>query len=307
MAYFVLWAMPAALQCVRSFRPDVIHVHFAVPTGAAAWVLSLLTRVPYVITAHLGDVPGGVPEQTDRLFRWIKPLTNPIWNKAAALTAVSSFVSDLAKRAYGRKPVVIPNGLRIDGRVDDGALPDVAAPPSLLFVGRMSVQKNPLLALEALALLKDLEWEAIIVGDGPLRKDAGECAIRCGIAGRVRFMGWLSAEELAAERRKCSILLMPSLAEGLPMAAVEALLDGLAIVGTEIPGLIDVVEPESNGILCTPEPHSFASGIRRLLENRSLLQSFREASRRMAQRFDLEKIVDRYEEVLQQAALKKNR
>ena len=56
-----------ALRHIRQWKPDVVHAHFAVPTGALAWAVSGLTGVPYVLTAHLGDVPGGVPDQTDTL------------------------------------------------------------------------------------------------------------------------------------------------------------------------------------------------------------------------------------------------
>ena len=67
-------------------------------------------RTPYVLTAHLGDVPGGVPEQTDHLYRIVKPFTVPIWRSAAAVTAVAPHVAELAEQAYGIKPRVILNG-----------------------------------------------------------------------------------------------------------------------------------------------------------------------------------------------------
>ena len=95
---------PAAISEIRRQKPDVIHAHFAVPTGAVAWAAHRVTGIPYVLTAHLGDVPGGVPEQTGALFRWIQPLTVPIWKDAAATTAVSSFVAGLGKKAYGLSP-----------------------------------------------------------------------------------------------------------------------------------------------------------------------------------------------------------
>jgi glycosyltransferase involved in cell wall biosynthesis len=107
MALWVTAAIPAAITEVRRWKPDVIHAHFAVPTGAVAWMASKATGVPYVLTAHLGDVPGGVPEQTANLFRWIHPLTVPIWSGAVATTAVSSFVAGLAEKAYGLKPQII--------------------------------------------------------------------------------------------------------------------------------------------------------------------------------------------------------
>jgi hypothetical protein len=98
----------------RRFKPDVVHAHFAVPTGVAAWTICRTLHIPYVLTAHLGDVPGGVPEQTDQLFRWIYPFTKPIWRDASDTTAVSSFVAGLASEAYGRQPRVILNGIDLE-------------------------------------------------------------------------------------------------------------------------------------------------------------------------------------------------
>ena len=81
------------------------------PTGPLALATKLLTGVPYVLTAHLGDVPGGVPEQTDHLFRLVGPLVKPVWRAARQVTAVSRFTAELAARAYGVEPTVIPNGV----------------------------------------------------------------------------------------------------------------------------------------------------------------------------------------------------
>ena len=236
MALWVLAAIPAAIAEALRWKPDVIHAHFAVPTGAVAWVASKLTGIPYVLTAHLGDVPGGVPEQTGDLFRWIQPLTVPIWKAAAGTTAVSSFVAGLAEKAYGISPKIILNGMELPA---PPAL-DPHEPTRLLMVGRMSVQKNPLLTVQALGLLKDLSWHCTMIGDGPLLYEVKLEAARLGLENRIDFQGWASAEEVSAAMGESDVLLIPSLSEGLPMVAVEALAHGLAIVGSRIGGLADV-------------------------------------------------------------------
>ena len=114
----------------------------------------VLSRLPrtysqasrYVLTAHLGDVPGGVPEQTDHLFRLLGPFVTPVWRRARCVTAVSRFVAGLARKAYGLTPIVIPNGVRPIAR------PQLRAhsPRRIVMAGRLSIQKNPLLAIKAL-------------------------------------------------------------------------------------------------------------------------------------------------------------
>ena len=302
MALWVATAIPAALIEIGLWKPDVIHAHFAVPTGAVAWVVHQLTGVPYVLTAHLGDVPGGVPEQTGDLFRWVQPLTVPIWKSATAVTAVSSFVAELARKAYGLTPKIILNGI---------ALPpppvlETRQPTRLLMVGRMSVQKNPLLAIRALGLLKEIPWHLTILGDGPLLAEARAESERLGLADRIDFSGWASSEEVSRVMQESEILLMPSLSEGLPMVAIEALTHGLAIVGTRIGGLADVAQ--EGGEIANARLFDLAEGeegmaasLKPYLTDPASLLAARKASLALASRFDLGHSLDAYEAVLKES------
>lgn len=300
MLLWVISALPIALRETRNWRPDVIHSHFAVPTGAVAWIVHLLTKVPYVLTAHLGDVPGGVPEQTGRLFKIVKPLTVPIWKTAAKVTAVSSFVAGLAKEAYGITSYIILNGTKL--RLDIVEKKSIV--PQLLIVGRLSVQKNPLLAVQSLALLRNLPWNLQIIGDGPLRSSLQEEIHHYGLEKHISLLGWASTEEVHAAMEASDILLMPSLSEGLPMVAVESLVNGLAIVGSRIGGLQDVVEEGKNGCLfdLSGGAEAMAKALRPLLEDHELLRATQAASGAKAATFEWGHSIDRYEEVLKEAA-----
>jgi glycosyltransferase involved in cell wall biosynthesis len=291
MALYLLTSFLPSLRQVRQWKPQVIHAHFAVPTGALAYKVSLLTGTPYVLTAHLGDVPGGVPEQTAGLFRMVQPFTRPIWKRAAAITAVSTFVAELAERAYGRRPEVILNGVPLGPRPEI----KVHSPPRIIMVGRLSVQKNPLLALRALALVQDLPWEFQVIGDGPLRQEMEDTTRQLGLMDRVAFRGWLDSSKVASEMSNSDVLLLTSLSEGLPMAAIEALDRGLAVISSRIGGVTDVVEENRNGTLCDLTPEAFAGALRNLLDQPAGLQKMREASSEMAQRFDLAPSIDAYE------------
>jgi len=58
MARYIFAGVRPALKQIREWQPDVIHTHFAVPTGALAYSLHRLTNLPYVLTVNFGDVPG---------------------------------------------------------------------------------------------------------------------------------------------------------------------------------------------------------------------------------------------------------
>ncbi len=300
MALYLLTSFLPTLRHIRTWKPQVIHAHFAVPTGALAYQASLFTGVPYVLTAHLGDVPGGVPEQTAGLFRLALPFTRPIWKRAAAITAVSSFVADLAEQTYRRRPQVILNGIAL------GPRPEISihTPPRLLMVGRLSVQKNPLLAIRALAQVRDLPWEFHVIGDGPLRAEMEGEARTLGIASRVRFLGWLDTASVGTAMSNADVLMLTSHSEGLPMAAIEALDRGLAIISSRIEGVGDIVDDGINGVLCEFTAESFSVALRGILTDTARLRSWREASSRLASRFDLGRSVDDYESALRQTAIR---
>jgi glycosyltransferase involved in cell wall biosynthesis len=298
MALYAATGLWPALREARSWRPDVVHAHFAIPTGLLAAAASILTGLPYVLTAHLGDVPGGVPEQTSHWFRLLGPLPSLIWRRASRVTTVSHFVAGLARSAYGIDPTVIFNGVN---PIAPREL-QLQRPPRIVMAGRLSVQKNPLLGIKSLACLKNLDWSLDVIGDGPLAAEMRAQARAEGIEGRVVAHGWVSGERVARVMAQADILLMPSLHEGLPVAAVEALQQGLAIVGGRIGGMQDVVEDGRNGFLCDFSPDAFAQKLRLLLTDKALLARTRRASVEKARDFDLEKSVTAYEKVLSSAS-----
>lgn len=302
MLSFDLAGLWAGLALIRRFRPDIIHTHFAVPAGALAYALSLLTGLPYVLTAHLGDVPGGVPEKTARWFRWLKPFTKPIWKRAKQVVAVSEFTRQLALAHYPVDIRVIPNGADFTHLVTERI--EVNRIPRIVFAGRFVSQKNPLAIVRVLSALNDLDWTCSMLGDGPMFEEVKAEIEKQGMSERFHLTGWVTPADVLKEFSQSDILFMPSLSEGLPVVGVDALVKGLAIVASNIGGFLDLVEPEENGYLIEIQDEAgFSSALRDLLSNRERLAQFRCASLEKAKNFDIEKITDQYEEIMQ-AALK---
>jgi glycosyltransferase involved in cell wall biosynthesis len=298
MGQYVATSFWPTLRHCWQWRPDVVHAHFAMPTGVLAWMVRRIARVPYVLTAHLGDVPGGVPEQTDRLFKRIGPLARMIWHEAAGATAVSGFVQELAQQAYGRSVERIVNGIELAGRPAEETL-HVGAPPQLLFVGRFNAQKNAPFLIDALAAMADQPWHLTMIGDGP---DAPAVRARIkarALEQRVSMLGWRDAAEVHAAMQRSDVLCLPSSSEGMPVAAIEALKYGLAIAASDIPGVRDVVTHGVNGITApVGDIAAYAVALTGLLRTREGLLEQRRASWRRAGDFELAEIVKAYERVL---------
>jgi glycosyltransferase involved in cell wall biosynthesis len=301
MGLWVFTNFLPTLRHLRTWRPDVIHAHLAVPTGAVACAASYLSRVPYVITAHLGDVPDAVPEQTDRFFRLLNPFIRPIWKRAAAISAVSEFVRQLAERAYGCPVTKIFNAL--DLRVSTNEPLQVGQPMRLLSVGRFNPQKNFVFLVETLAKLTDLEWQLTIIGDGAEMPGVRAAVARHHLQNRVALPGWQASAEVEATLADADLFLMPSSVEGLSVAALEALKHGLAVIGSDIGGLWDVIDDGVNGWRFPPgDGPAFAAKLRALLIDPPTVLRMKAASREKARAFDRETITTQYEQLLLDAA-----
>lgn len=297
MLAYVLAGLWAGLRLIRLHRPDMIHTHFAVPSGALAWMLSLLTGIPYILTVHLGDVPGGVPEKTGKWFRWLKPFTNPIWKRAKRVIAVSEHTRQLALQQYSVDVEVIPNGA--DVTHFELSKIEVNTPVRLVFAGRFVPQKNPLAIVQILSQLKDLNWNCSMLGDGPLFEDVKREIENAAMAERFELCGWVTPDEVLTHFSKSDILFMPSHSEGLPVVGVQALAKGLAIVASRIGGFLDLVDDGKNGYLIDEQDTlAFSKVLRELISNPELLLRLREASRQKSHQFDIQKIVNRYQTIL---------
>jgi glycosyltransferase involved in cell wall biosynthesis len=296
MAAFVLTNCLPTLRQIVTWKPDILHAHFAVPTGVLAWLMHFLTGTPYVLTIHAGEVPGVVPE-LNNIFRLLKPFTTQIWKRASAIITASNHVRRLALSAYKVDIVKIPNAVYIDESLRSERQP--GAPTCLIFAGRFSIEKNPLLIIEVLARLRELNWELDMLVDGPLMKTIKERVAHYGLKDRIHLPGWVSNEVVDRKLSNSDVLFLPSYFEGLPIVGIKALAYGLAILGSDIPGMEDILINGINGFACPANnEESFVRALRFMLTSPEKLHEMKKASRNMAPKFDRRNIVGLYEEVL---------
>ena len=262
-------------------------------------VLSKVTDVPYVLTAHLGDVPGGAPEKTDRWFRWIYPFTPSIWESAARVVAVSEYTRQLALKHYPVDIRVIHNGFDLQDLKPEKI--KIGDPPNVVWAGRFVPDKNPVQVVRTLAGLRDLDWNCVMLGDGPDRLQVKAEIKRYDLDDRIELPGWTSQEEVMACFAKSDVLFMPSFSEGLPIVGLQALVLGLAIVATRVGGFVELVDPGINGYLVEDAVgNGFSDPLSELLSNPEKLLSFRKASIKIADQFDIRQIVQSYNELFRE-------
>ena len=150
----------------------------------------------------------------------------------------------------------------------------------LACVGRLDVRaKGQDILLEALAkpIWKNRRWRLTLYGSGPMKQIVERLVEAFGLTGRVHLAGFVpQVENIWTENH---VLVMPSRFEGLPLAMVEAMLCGRAVVATNVAGHSEIVEDGVSGFLAdAPTVASFANALERLWERRHQLRMMGEAA-----------------------------
>ncbi len=294
MLSFLFKGFFTSRKLLKNWKPDIIHVHFAVPAGGLAWLISKIYKIPYVITIHLGDVPGGAPEKTNKWFRWIFPFSKTIWKNALKIIAVSNFTKNLGLESYPYPIEVIPNGINLEKTRTKKVV--VGGIPKIVFAGRFMDQKNPIQLVRVLGKVSDLSWKCSMLGNGPLFEKTKNEIEKQGLQNRIDLPGWVSPERVQEKFKESDILFMPSLTEGMPIVGIQALSEGLAIVASH--SFSDLVSENENGYTYPSDDYEgMETGLRILLNNKKKLMDARNKSLEIAKDFDIKKIAQRYLEL----------
>jgi len=136
----------------------------------------------------------------------------------------------------------------------------------LCFIGRLSPEKNVEMLIRALSGVKDASL--LIIGDGELRSNLELLSARLGI--HVSFLGNVPNRELPKLLNTCQAFVLPSKWEGMPKVVIEAMACGLVVIGTDVPGIREVIKHGITGLLCKPEVNNLQDTIITVLKDSNL-------------------------------------
>jgi glycosyltransferase involved in cell wall biosynthesis len=248
---FVLVGSLWALRVLKTFPAQGVLAFFGVPGGMIAWLVRKLHGTPYMVSLRGGDVPGFRPYDFGTYHRLVTPFLRVIWRDAGSLVANSTGLRALALKFDPIARIdLIPNGVDLE---TFAPVERAWSPPRLLSVGRVVYQKGLDLAARALANLRDMDWEWVIAGDGNFRPELEKLCFELGIAGRVKFVGWRSKQELTQLYNQANLFVFPSRHEGMPNAILEAMASGLPVIASQIAGNEELVVPGETGLLFPSE------------------------------------------------------
>jgi len=251
----------SARKLIASFRPDVAHIHSPATLGVMARIGAGRQRVPVVYTNHYlpANVRGSAAPRSplvDALFyRHVVGFSN----RCAYVTAPTPTALGLLRERGLRVPsAVLSNGVDLR-RFSPGPRDDrigrryglAAGPPLILSVSRLSPEKRLDVLLDAVAR-GDAGTQLAVAGTGPEEARLRARAQRLGLAGRVRFLGFVPGSDLPGLYRLADVFAIASEAELQSLTTMEAMATGLPVVAVDAYALRHLIRPGHNGFLARP-------------------------------------------------------
>lgn len=271
---------------IRSFQPDVIHLHTEIPelTAAVASVLSARFRKTRVVrTVHNSTL-------------WIDWARIGAWvtdrHATARAVAVSQAAADADAQIATRRPraraQIIYNGvtsLPQGSAGDQGSTGQAVAtqserPLRVIFAGRLVEQKGADLLPEILSVARSLvlrdDVEVTIAGEGPLADRLWQDIQSCAPRWHVEMVPPISG--LAARLARYDVLLMPSRFEGFALLPLEAMMAGLPLIVSRAPGIDEALPGDYPFVAAPCDARQMGALLAQVLNEP-------EATRRSVQRF----------------------
>jgi glycosyltransferase involved in cell wall biosynthesis len=284
-----LWRLFQLVEAVivwdhcRDVEVRHVHAHFGQVPATVAW-----------FTAELGnrlDPDGDTWTWSVTIHGWhefVNERESSLRQKVAAaafVVCISDYTRSqlmrIAHPAHWHKLKVVRCGIDTSEFPRRSARP-VTKPPRVLIVARLSPEKGHFVLLEAVKLLADRgrRIEIDLAGPGEFRDDLERSAQALGIAGQVQFHGACSPGEINKLLKAADVFCLPSFAEGLPVALMEAMAVGVPVVTTYISGIPELVIDGWTGMVVPAgRADMLASAIERLCDDSELTRSIIEAAR----------------------------
>lgn len=267
-------------------RISFIICHGHALAGLAAKPLKEKYGIPFAVVTH-GDIftrPKGTYDR--RVTAFYKYVTPMAYRNADLVIALSPYMADCAEKGGARHEAVkvIPNGITLEdiglNAGQPGYSPDRGGRGEikLLYVGRMEWYKGVLVLMEACRILKEKSVPFVLqlIGSGPLYRKIQRLIERNHLSGMVNSLGEKPRKELGPYYQSADLLIVPSLTEALPTVALEALLAGTPVIGSDVGGIPYIVRSGENGVIINPnDPIALSGAIERFYYNPDGLTSLR--------------------------------
>lgn len=283
LALYLVYLAEACLvaRWLKRDRIGHVHAHFGTNATTVALLAGIIAGTSYSFTVH-------GPEEFDKPYQL--RLREKI-EAAAFVVAITSFCRSQLFRFAGVEDwdkVRIVH-CAIDPRFAESEGDHPLSTDTIVCVGRLCEQKGQIVLVQALAKLKERGVRArlVLVGDGEMRGAIEAMVARLGLVGQVEFTGALGPDQVLTHLRQARAFVLPSFAEGLPVAIMEAMAVRRPVISTTIAGIPELVRSGQDGLLVPPsDVGALADAIEQVLsaDDGDILAHGADSARRIRER-----------------------
>ncbi len=264
-------------EILEDFQPDILHAHTEFSSLKMLLEYQKKTKIPLVMSSHthwekymknyFTFLPAGLARRfaimlMKRGFKHAHHIISPTENMHKVLLG------------YGiTKPVtIIPTGISTEDFPLVENREASTGKKVLLFVGRVSKEKNPAFLLDVMerVLPECPDTVLRLVGDGPGRPVLEQSAKKRGIAHAVEFLGYMPRSELPRLYREADIFTFPSKTETQGLVTIESMLSGTPVVAIGEMGTIEVMNGDNGGFMVPDDCEIFSQRVIQLLKDPKL-------------------------------------
>jgi 1,2-diacylglycerol 3-alpha-glucosyltransferase len=301
----------AAEGIIRAFRPNLVHIQDHYPISRSVALAARRHRVKLVGTNHFmpENLAPYIPfaAQIKPFYKWVLwSWMLELYNRLDAVAAPSRTAAEIV-RARGLKPGVVPISCGVDVQLFSPAHKGdreyiyrrYGLDPrktTFFFVGRVDKEKRLDVILHALHLLDRDDLQFVIAGNGTVVRRLKRLVRKLKLDKRVAFTGFIPNADLPAVLNSIDIFTMPSEAELLSIATLEAMACARPVLAAKAIALPELVADEVNGYLFKPgDVDDAARHIALLADQPERWAEMGKASLERAQAHSLENMVTHYE------------
>jgi len=295
---FPFFAFFLTIRLCKIEKYDVCDTHFAVPSGLlGAWVCKM-KKMPLKLYIYGGDIYDPSKKFSPHNVFILRCVVNYVFRRSNRIIAESTDIKNRSM-SYFKVPInidIVP--LAYDEIQFKSITRDVLDLKKntkyLISGGRMVKRKDFRTIIQAMTLLRHLDIELLLFGDGSEKEFLMRLAIELCVDKRVSFLGYLSEEEKFQYLDLSDIYILSSLHEGFGIVLQEAMQVGLPIISTNNGGQVDFVIDGVNGYLINVGDHDkLAQHVVFMLKNEDVMKKISEANLLKIKDFSSKNIVQK--------------
>ncbi|MEJ5307394.1 MAG: glycosyltransferase family 4 protein [candidate division WOR-3 bacterium] len=291
---FFLTGIIENLKISKNEKIDFIFVHWPFPLFFISFPAKIFLKKRIVSVFY-----GAELKLFKKSFFGKRFLLDLILKNSYKIVAISSYTKKQIEEIVGGEKYdieVIPYGVHIDEKISFSEKENI-----ILFVGRLVERKGVDYLIKAMKFVKG-DYKLYIIGDGYKKIELEELVRKEKLIERVKFLGFVGDKDLIEYYKKSKIFVLPAIhdrngdTEGLGMVLVEAIINGTVSIGTNVGGIVDIIEDRVTGLLVKEkDERELADKINYLIENEKVYRELQKSGfRKIKEKFSIDRVNRKY-------------